>query len=115
MEAASGGTRPLVLVAEEDAEHEAVLTPLLDVAGFSPIAAWSGDDALALAQSRSPSLVILDVALAGKSGYEVCRALREEFGDELPIGPYKVTDAVMKSSVRNRTLIAMARVRSRKR
>jgi DNA-binding response OmpR family regulator len=28
---------------------------------------------------------VLDVALPGVTGYDVCRTLREEFGEELPI------------------------------
>jgi DNA-binding NarL/FixJ family response regulator len=38
-----------------------------------------------LAHSEQPSLVVLDVRLPGVSGYEICRGLRQEFGDELPI------------------------------
>jgi len=34
---------------------------------------------------RAPDLALLDVALPGLSGYEVCRRLREQFGEELPI------------------------------
>jgi DNA-binding NarL/FixJ family response regulator len=85
LETANGGPRPLVVIANDDAEQQAELTRLLEDAGFLTIAATSGEEALALAQSESPAVVILDVALAGKSGYEVCRALREEFGEEFPI------------------------------
>ena len=42
-------------------------------------------DAIAAVDNEKPSLVVLDVNLPGKSGYEVCRELRAKFGDEIPI------------------------------
>ena len=47
--------------------------------------AATGNDALAHARAERPSLVVLDVHLPDISGYEVCRELRDEFGDLLPI------------------------------
>ena len=41
--------------------------------------------ALELAERIGPAVVILDVCLPGICGYEVCRELRQRFGDELPI------------------------------
>ena len=35
--------------------------------------------------ASDPLLVVLEVALSDLSGYEVCRQLRDEFGEELPI------------------------------
>src|SRR5262245_23877237 len=34
---------------------------------------------------ETPELVVLDVQLPEMSGYEICRELREEFGEGLPI------------------------------
>jgi DNA-binding NarL/FixJ family response regulator len=77
--------QPIALVADSDAEHRAQLASLLDASGYTTVEAATGDDALALAKSAAPDLVILEIALDGTSGYEVCRVLREEFGDDLPI------------------------------
>src|SRR5207247_1658577 len=52
---------------------------------MTSVQASDGDTALELARSKRPALVVLDVRLPGVSGYEICRGLREEFGDELPI------------------------------
>jgi DNA-binding NarL/FixJ family response regulator len=49
------------------------------------VGAGGRDDALALVQEERPALVVLEVVLAGTSGYELCRELREQFGRALPI------------------------------
>jgi DNA-binding NarL/FixJ family response regulator len=77
--------RRLVLIADRDDEERAVLAGLLERAGFDVVEAASGDDALTLAQESALSLVILEVPLPGMSGYEVCRALREERGKDIPV------------------------------
>jgi DNA-binding NarL/FixJ family response regulator len=77
--------RRLVLIADQDDEERAALARLLERAGFDVVEAASGDDALALAQEGALSLVILEVPLPRMSGYEVCRALREERGKDIPV------------------------------
>src|SRR5436309_15889822 len=53
--------------------------------GYCCIEAESADEALAAARLERPDVVLLDVMLIGPSGYQVCRELREEFGEQLPI------------------------------
>jgi DNA-binding NarL/FixJ family response regulator len=75
----------VVLVADADPEDRAELVALLGRMGCEPVSATSGDEALAIAQRDHPALIVLDVALADVSAYECCRALREQFGEGLPI------------------------------
>jgi len=77
--------RRLVLIADQDKEERTALAELLQRAGFDVVEAASGDDALALAQEGVLALVILEVPLPGMSGYEVCRALQEERGNDVPV------------------------------
>ena len=58
---------------------------LLERAGFGVRVASSGEEALAAVDEATPALIVLDVVLPGMSGYEVCRQLRDRFGDEFPI------------------------------
>jgi DNA-binding NarL/FixJ family response regulator len=44
----------------------------------------SGEEALKAVRESRPSIVLLEIPLGGMSGYEVCRALREE-ASEMPI------------------------------
>ena len=43
--------------------------------------AASGDEAFARLGDRTPDLVVSDVQMPGHSGYEVCRRVREQYGD----------------------------------
>lgn len=74
-----------VLVVDDDAGLRALVGDLLRAAEYEVLEADTGAGALALAAERQPGIVVLDVALPGVSGYEVCRSLRERFGDGLPI------------------------------
>jgi DNA-binding response OmpR family regulator len=74
-----------VLVVDEDATAREHLSGVLGSAGFATVEAASGFEALAAAREKRPDAIVLDVTLSGVTGYDVCRTLREEFGEELPI------------------------------
>jgi DNA-binding NarL/FixJ family response regulator len=80
---ASGCTS--VLVVDDDESLRALMTQLLGRGGYRVREAATGDEALAAAREERPSLALVDVHLPGMSGYDVCRALRAEFGQGLPI------------------------------
>jgi two-component system response regulator MprA len=65
-----------VLVVEDDAAVRRMLERSLGAEGFEVTAAADGGAALALAEAAVPDLVVLDVAMPGLSGFEVCRRLR---------------------------------------
>jgi DNA-binding response OmpR family regulator len=50
---------------------------ILEEEGYDVYTARDGDEALAMAASALPDLILLDVAMPRKDGYEVCRILRE--------------------------------------
>src|SRR5207302_8281114 len=52
-------------------------TRILQQAGFTVIEASNGKEALALVESRRPSLVLLDVNLPDMNGFDVCRDIRK--------------------------------------
>jgi DNA-binding response OmpR family regulator len=54
-------------------------------AGFEPLEAATGNDALDCAVRKRPRLVVLDVRLPDLSGYEVCRELRDRLGASVPV------------------------------
>ena len=65
-----------ILCVDDDVNALDNLTEMLEDAGFPVMAAQTGYDALALAVSRKPSLVLLDLVLPDLPGEEVCRRLR---------------------------------------
>jgi DNA-binding NarL/FixJ family response regulator len=79
------GSRGPILVVDDDDGFRAMVVAVLEHCGYLLVEASSGEAALDVARLSPPRLVVLDVHLPGISGYEVCRALREEFGDGLPI------------------------------
>jgi DNA-binding NarL/FixJ family response regulator len=74
-----------ILIAEEDSDQRSALTATLELAGFAIRHASSGEEALEAASHETPCVVLLEVALQGICGYEVCHELRRRFGDGLPI------------------------------
>lgn len=70
-----------------DGDHDArlLVTRAFARAGFRTSEASNGEEALDAARTHRPLAVILEIRLPGVCGYEVCRALRESFGHELPI------------------------------
>lgn len=74
-----------ILVVDDDGGFRSFLATTLSRAGFAAREAATGEDALVFARTDPPALVLLEVCLPGISGFEVCRELREQFGNELPI------------------------------
>jgi len=65
-----------ILVAEDDTNIRLGLTATLESEGYTVIAATDGAQALRLFAQETFDLVILDVMMPKKSGYDVCRELR---------------------------------------
>jgi len=72
-----------VLVVDDEPTLVATLKYNLEREGYRVLTATDGESALALARSRRPDLLILDLMLPVMDGLEVCRALRREMS--LPI------------------------------
>jgi len=70
--------RPTVLVVEDDSSNRALLTALLERAGYRAVTASDGPSGLAAALEIAPDLVLLDVGLPGMDGLEICRRLRAD-------------------------------------
>jgi DNA-binding NarL/FixJ family response regulator len=73
-----------ILVVDDDEGLRAWIAAVLRAAGFGVELAADGHEALAAAREHLVQAVVLDICLPGLSGYEVCRALKEE-RPELPI------------------------------
>jgi DNA-binding NarL/FixJ family response regulator len=83
--ASISGESTLVLVADRDVRARSQLARVLGAAGFQVAETASGEEALKIARRQAPVLTILEVPLGGISGYEVCRSMREELGDDVPV------------------------------
>jgi DNA-binding response OmpR family regulator len=72
-----------VLVVDDDVKTVELVKLYLNRDGYRVITAYNGNDALALARSSQPDLIVLDLMLPGMSGLDVCRILRKE--SDVPI------------------------------
>lgn len=67
-----------ILVVDDDLALRGLVSFALRQAGYLPVEAGDGPQALALFEREQPDLVILDVNLPGQSGFELCRQLRAQ-------------------------------------
>ncbi len=74
-----------VLIADEDEASRDELARVLESAGYEILQVGSGEEALEAVRGFNPSIVLLEIPLGSLSGYEVCRALREDDAKDLPI------------------------------
>jgi DNA-binding NarL/FixJ family response regulator len=74
-----------VLIADPDESSRSLLSGVLRNAGYLPLEAATGDEGLELARVNAPAAAILEIPLSGLSGYELCTALKVEFGADMPI------------------------------
>lgn len=67
-----------VLIADDEPNILISLEFLMKREGHTVLLARDGDEALALIRAERPALVLLDVMMPGKSGFEVCQAVRAD-------------------------------------
>jgi len=67
-----------ILLVEDDASIREITKLGLEAAGFTVETAADGDDGLNRFRHSRPDLVLLDVMLPKRDGFEVCRAIRAE-------------------------------------
>jgi two-component system OmpR family response regulator len=89
-----------ILLIEDDKRIAATVKRGLDAEGFAVEVSFDGTDGLWNATEHRYDLLILDLMLPGRNGFEVCRALREQ-GNWTPIlvltakdGEYDETEAL---------------------
>jgi two-component system KDP operon response regulator KdpE len=68
---------PVVLVVEDEAQMRRFLRASLGSHGFSVVEAATGAEAIALATSHNPEVVLLDLGLPDTDGLDLTRRLRE--------------------------------------
>ena len=67
-----------ILIADDDRDFRRILGRALQHEGFNVVIAGDGQEALALARTEKPDLMLLDVLMSRMYGTEVAAALRED-------------------------------------
>jgi two-component system alkaline phosphatase synthesis response regulator PhoP len=74
-----------VLIADDEPNIVTSLEFLMKRNGYETLVARDGDEALAAVETFHPDLVLLDVMLPRRDGFEVCQRLRADGWTELKI------------------------------
>ncbi len=70
--------RQTILVAEDDGHIRQGLVDTLESEGYEVVAAEDGEAALRAFERLAPDLILLDLMMPAKSGYDVCRTVRRK-------------------------------------
>ena len=76
---------PRILIADDNPANVDILQARLASQGYEIVTAMDGETALALAREQHPDLILLDVMMPKRDGFEVCRVLRAD--QDLPFMP----------------------------
>ena len=68
---------PPILVVDDNHDNAEIIRQYLETRGYPMTVAHSGDEALALFETIRPAVVLLDVMMPGRDGWEVCRMMKQ--------------------------------------
>jgi two-component system, OmpR family, alkaline phosphatase synthesis response regulator PhoP len=71
-------TRETILVVDDEEDIQELVKLCLQREGYEVLAVGTGDQALAVARSRQPALIILDLLLPGLQGLDICKILKAD-------------------------------------
>jgi CheY-like chemotaxis protein len=66
-----------ILIVDDDERNRKLLDVFARADGYATLSASSGPEALALAESHCPRLILLDLMMPGMDGFEFVRCLKE--------------------------------------
>jgi DNA-binding response OmpR family regulator len=70
-------SKKIILAVDDEPNILMSIEFILDMEGYEVHTACDGDDALVAAERVRPDLILLDINMPRKDGYEVCRILRQ--------------------------------------
>lgn len=73
--------RPLVLIADEDPDMQQIVDARLQAAGYRTLIAFDGEQALNMAVSQAPAVMLLDLMMPKLTGFDVLGRLRDRGGE----------------------------------
>lgn len=92
--------KPRVLLVDDEPDFVEAVTIVLESNNFEVIPAYDGEEGLRKAREEKPDVIILDVMMPGKDGYEVCSELKSD--PEVEHIPVLLLTAVMKNIAHTR-------------
>jgi DNA-binding response OmpR family regulator len=80
----TGGIAPRLFLVEDHRQYAAALRNNLEIEGFTVDVAHDGVTALSRIRAEPPALVLLDLMLPGRDGYDVLKTIRDD-GIDVPV------------------------------
>ena len=68
---------PHILVVDDNPDNAHIIRDYLEAKGYPITVAYNGDDALTAFEKVRPALVLLDVMMPGRDGWQVCREMKQ--------------------------------------
>ncbi len=68
---------PAILVVDDNHDNAQIIQHYLETRGYPITVAHNGEEALALFETVKPAVVLLDVMMPGRDGWEVCRVMKQ--------------------------------------
>ena len=70
-------SHPPILVVDDNPDNAHIIRDYLEARGYPITVAYNGDDALKAFEEIKPALVLLDVMMPGRDGWQVCRDIKQ--------------------------------------
>jgi CheY-like chemotaxis protein len=68
---------PPILVVDDNPDNAHIIRDYLEARGYPITVAYNGDEALKAFEVVKPALVLLDVMMPGRDGWQVCREIKQ--------------------------------------
>lgn len=70
-------SHPPILVVDDNPDNAHIIRDYLEARGYPITVAYNGDDAMKAFEEVKPALVLLDVMMPGRDGWQVCRDMKQ--------------------------------------
>ncbi len=82
----ASATSKVILIVDDTPSNLQILFTSLEQAGLRVLVAQGGENALKIAETRHPNLILLDILMPGLNGFDVCRRLKANSNtQEIPV------------------------------
>ena len=68
---------PAILIVDDNRDNTEIVQQYLEARGYTTTVAYNGEEALGLYETIKPAVVLLDVMMPGRDGWEVCRVMKQ--------------------------------------
>jgi two-component system response regulator VicR len=70
-------SHPPILVVDDNADNAHIIRDYLEARGYPITVAYNGDEAMKAFEEVKPAVVLLDVMMPGRDGWQVCREIKQ--------------------------------------